>query len=155
MWNTYNDQTCFTKQYLTKFTCFSMKPVSNLKFLSKILEKVVLAQLESHLSRNNHDEVCQSACRQNHSTEILLLSRTDCLLCRADNEFISLRTVMDQNAAFDTIDQKICSKGIRHTWYHWQCVHVFHILSYQQSTVCFHGRHKLFVFALEIWCSPG
>ena len=29
-----------------------------------------------------------------------------------------------------------------------------HILSYQQNTVCFCGRLKLFAFALEIWCSP-
>ena len=54
----------------------NFRSVSNLPFLSKILEKVVLAQLESHLSRNNLREVCQSAYRQNHSTETLLLSVT-------------------------------------------------------------------------------
>ena len=54
----------------------NFRPVSNLPFLSKILEKVVLAQLESHLSKNTLGEVCQSAYRQNHSTETLLLSVT-------------------------------------------------------------------------------
>ena len=42
----------------------NFRPVSNLPFLSKILEKVVLAQLESYLSRNNLREVCLSAYRQ-------------------------------------------------------------------------------------------
>ena len=51
-------------------------PVSNLPFLSKLLEKVVLAQLESNLSRKNLCEVCLSACGQNHGTETLLLSVT-------------------------------------------------------------------------------
>ena len=55
----------------------NFRPVSNLPFLSKILEKVVLAQLEFHLSRNNLREVCQSAYRQNHSTETLLLCVTE------------------------------------------------------------------------------
>ena len=52
----------------------TFRPVSNHLFLSKILEKVVLEQLESHLSRNNHHEVCQSAYRQNHRTETLYLA---------------------------------------------------------------------------------
>ena len=54
----------------------NVRPVSYLPFLSKILENVVLAQLESHLSRNTLREVCQSAYRQNHSTETLLVSVT-------------------------------------------------------------------------------
>ena len=89
----------------------NFRPVSNLPFLSKILEKVVLAQLESHLSRNNLREVCQSTYRQNHSTETLLLSITDSLLCKADNRLVSLLTLLDQSAAFDTIDHKILQTG--------------------------------------------
>ena len=67
----------------------NFRPVPNLPFVSKILEKVVLAQLDSHLPRNNLREVCQSANRQNHSTETLLLSVTDSLLCKADNRHLS------------------------------------------------------------------
>ena len=85
----------------------NFRPVSNLPFLSKILEKVVLAQLESHLCRNNLREVCQSAYRQNRRTETLLLCVTDSLLCKADNRQVSLLTLLDQSAAFDTIDHNI------------------------------------------------
>ena len=85
------------------------RDVSNLSFLPKILEKVVLAQLESHLSRTNPREVCQSAYRQNHSTETLLLSVTDSLLCKADNRLVSLLTLLGRSAAFDTVDHKILS----------------------------------------------
>ena len=47
----------------------NFRPVSNLSFISKILEKVVLIQLKKHLSGNNLLEIFQSAYRQNHSTE--------------------------------------------------------------------------------------
>ena len=132
----------------------NFRPVSNLPFLSKILEKVVLAQLESHLSRNNLREVCQSAYRQNHSTETLLLCVTDSLLCKADNRPVSLLTLLDQSAAFDTIDHNILlnrlsySFGISGTVFKWFIPYL------TNRIVCFCGRLKLFAFALEIWCSP-
>ena len=70
-----------------------------------------MAQLESHLSKNNLCEVCQSAYRQNHSTETFLLSVT-VLFVR-------------QSATFDTIDHKILlnrlssSFGISDTVFKW------------------------------------
>ena len=48
-------------------------PVSNLPFLSKVLEKLVLTQLLDHLNANCLMEVCQSAYKANHSTETALL----------------------------------------------------------------------------------
>ena len=95
--------------------------------------------------------------RQNRSTETLLLSVTDSLLCKADNRLVSLITLLHQSAAFDTIDHKILLNRLSswyHFWYQWHCVQVVHILSNQQNTVCFCGKLKLFAFALEIWCSP-
>ena len=49
------------------------RPVSNLSFLSKILEKVVLRQLSNHLLTNNLFYSHQSAYRAGHSTETVLL----------------------------------------------------------------------------------
>ena len=49
------------------------RPVSNLSFLSKILERVVDARREEHLSNNNLHEAAQSAYKKSHSTETALL----------------------------------------------------------------------------------
>ena len=49
------------------------RPVSNLPFLSTILEKVVLIQLGSHLTSNHLTLKFQSAYRASHSTETALL----------------------------------------------------------------------------------
>ena len=49
------------------------RPVSNLPFMSKILEKVVSRFLSEHRTRNSLDIPLQSAYRQHHSTETALL----------------------------------------------------------------------------------
>ena len=68
----------------------NFRPVSNLPFVSKILEKVVLIQLQRHLSENDLLEVYQSAYRMNHSTETAVLSVMDGLLINADKRRVSL-----------------------------------------------------------------
>ena len=45
------------------------RPVSNLSFLSKLIERVVASRLLKHLADNNLHESLQSAYRKNHSTE--------------------------------------------------------------------------------------
>ena len=56
------------------------RPVSNLPFLSKILEKVVLEQINNHKTANDLNEKFQSAYRKYHSTETALLRKQHCLL---------------------------------------------------------------------------
>jgi len=52
---------------------FNFKPISNTSFLSTILEKVVLPQLQSFLNDNNKVfDVFKSGFRKRHSTETTL-----------------------------------------------------------------------------------
>ena len=92
------------------------RPVSNLSFLSKVLEKVVLIQLKNHLSRNNLLEIFQSACRQNHSTETAVLSVLDSLLGSAKKRLVYLVALLDLSAAFDTLDHSIVLKRLERTY---------------------------------------
>ena len=85
----------------------NFRPVSNLLFISKILEKVVLTQLRNQLSSNNLLEICQSAYRKDHSTETAVLSVLDGLLVSADERLVSLVALLDLSAAFDTLDHTI------------------------------------------------
>ena len=132
----------------------NFRPVSNLPFLSKILEKVVLAQLESHLSRNNLREVCQSAYRQNHSTETLCLALQTVFFARLTIDWSHFYFIRSKCRFRNNRSQTLAQQVVILFWYQWHCGQVVHILSYQQNTVCFCGNLKLFVFALEIWCFP-
>ena len=92
------------------------RPISNLQFLSKILEKVVLKQLVFHIEKNNLSETFQSAYRPNHSTETALLRVVNDLLSIIDNGSVSSLNLLDLSAAFDTIDHEILLKRLEATY---------------------------------------
>ena len=51
----------------------NIRPISNLPFLSKLIEKVIAERLEGHMHNNGIVEKFQSAYKANHSTETALL----------------------------------------------------------------------------------
>ena len=88
------------------------RPVSNLPFLSKILEKVVSKNLAVHKTENNLEVPLQSAYRENHSTETALLKvHNDVLRAIDDGECVFL-VLLDLRAAFDTIDHAQLQKRL-------------------------------------------
>ena len=95
------------KPPLEKNLLKNYRPISNLSFLSKILEKVVLHKLLSHLQENNLNNPFQSAYRAGHSTETVLLRIVNDILSALDNDNISVLLLLDLSAAFDAIDHQI------------------------------------------------
>jgi hypothetical protein len=85
----------------------SYRPVSNLPFLSKLIERAIFIQSSDHLS--NHDLLPdrKSAYRQNYSTETALLSlRNDLLRVAADGSGTAI-VLLHLSAAFDNIDHDV------------------------------------------------
>ena len=58
----------------------NFRPVSNLPFASKLIEKLVVVQLVQYIDDSNLDEKLQSAYKKLHSTETALLRVHDDIL---------------------------------------------------------------------------
>ncbi len=80
------------------------RPVSNLPFISKLIERAAAEQLIEHLKLNELYDKLQSAYRQFHSTETALLKAKDDIMMIMDNQQVALLLLLDLSAAFDTID---------------------------------------------------
>ena len=85
----------------------NFRPVSNLSFLSKVIEKVIVAQLLRHMEDNNLLEKMQSAYRKAHSTETALLRVQNDILKAVDGKKAVFLVLLDLSAAFDTVDHAI------------------------------------------------
>ena len=83
------------------------RPITNLSFCSKVLERVVAQQLSHHLSQHQLNELSQSAYRQYHGTETALTRVQNDILLNADKGHISILVSLDLSAAFDASDHQI------------------------------------------------
>ena len=83
------------------------RPVSNLPFISKILEKVSETRFEQHLETNSLFDKMQSAYRACHSTETALLRVHHDIATALDSNCCAVLVMLDLSAAFDTIDHPI------------------------------------------------
>uniref|UniRef100_A0A8C6P1G3 Reverse transcriptase domain-containing protein n=1 Tax=Nothobranchius furzeri TaxID=105023 RepID=A0A8C6P1G3_NOTFU len=107
-------------------TCLSnYRPISKLSFLSKVLEKVVHAQLQDFLSIHHISDKFQSGFKARHSTESALLRVVNDLLMINDSGKSAALRLLELSAAFDTIDHDILLSrlescvGIRGTVLDW------------------------------------
>ncbi len=95
------------KPSLNKNDLKNYRPVANLPFTSKIIEKCAVSQYTSHIDRHNLSEPMQSAYRTCHSTETAL-ARVHNDFCRTlDDQKAVFLVMLDLSAAFDTVDSSI------------------------------------------------
>ena len=82
----------------------SYRPISNLSFVSKMIETAVLDQLNQHLKVIGAIPEDQSAYKKFHSTETALCAVFNDLLGFSDDGKCSLLILLDLSAAFDTVE---------------------------------------------------
>ena len=83
------------------------RPVSNLSFVSKVIERSVALRLNSYMKVNGLEDPTQSAYKACHSTETALLSVTNDILRSIDNKQPVLLVLLDLSAAFDTVEHQM------------------------------------------------
>ncbi|KAF7244397.1 Low-density lipoprotein receptor-related protein 8 [Varanus komodoensis] len=83
------------------------RPVANIPFLGKVLERVVAGQLQALLDETDYLDPFQSGFRPGYGTESALVALYDDLCREKDRGSASLLVLLDLSAAFDTIDHGI------------------------------------------------
>ena len=111
------------------------RPVSNLSFISKIIEKVVSNRLQAHINSNKLNNPMQSAYRKFHSTETALLRVHYDISVSLDKGHVTALTLLDLSAAFDTIDHNTQTNRLAE-WYGVSGM----ALAWFKSYLC--GRHQ-------------
>uniref|UniRef100_A0A3Q3IT75 Reverse transcriptase domain-containing protein n=1 Tax=Monopterus albus TaxID=43700 RepID=A0A3Q3IT75_MONAL len=92
----------------------NFRPISNLPFLSKVLEKIVYAQLLAFLDEHNILETFQSGFKTQHSTESALVKVLNDIFLATDSGNCVVLVLLDLTAAFDTVDHNILISRLEH-----------------------------------------
>ena len=93
--------------------CKNYRPVSNLPYISKLLERVVAEQLLTHLNENSYLDKFQSAYRPGFSCETALLKVVNDALIDINAGNLVLLVLLDLSAAFDTINHELLLNRLR------------------------------------------
>jgi hypothetical protein len=83
------------------------RPISNLFFMSKIIERIVASQMMEYLSTNDLLDPFQSAYKAGHSTETLLAHLHDHILKSMDSKKVVILVMLDLSSAFDTVNHRL------------------------------------------------
>ena len=85
----------------------NFRPITNVRVISKIIEKLVCAQVDAYMKRNNLHSTNQHGFRSGHSTATALISITDHLMEAADRGDVSLLTLIDLSRAIDVVHHQM------------------------------------------------
>ena len=81
------------------------RPISNLQFLSKLIERVAVSRITEYMTDNN--EPLQSAYRAYSSTETALIKVQNDIRMMIDDKKAVILVLLDLSTAFDTVDHDL------------------------------------------------
>ena len=96
-----------TKLSLDREQLRNYRPVSNLSFISKLIERVVAQRLDTHLVHEELHEPFQSVYKKSHSMETALLRVQNDLLHAMECKQCALLVLLDLSAAFDAVQHDV------------------------------------------------
>ena len=114
------------KQTLDANVFKNYRPVANIPFISKLIDKHVFKCINEHMDNNNLGENLQSAYRPRHRTETALLHVKNNIMHSIHNQQGVFLVLLDLSAAFDTVEHSILVsrmanevglRGIALEWY--------------------------------------
>ena len=95
----------------------SYRAISNLSFISKLIERVVAKRLDEHMTRNQLHNNSQHGYKANHSSETLLMKFLNDILVAVDKNRGVVVLLIDLSSAFDTVHHSTLLKILKKSLY--------------------------------------
>ena len=132
------------------------RPISNLTFMSKLVERLVNRQLVIYLEGSRLLPKFQSGFRSGHSTETALQKVMSDILTAADSGKVSILGLLDMSAAFDTVDHAILFERLKSAYRFFGTVlsWVCSFLTDREQRVVFNGQSSS-TSTVKLRCSSG
>ena len=92
----------------------NFRPVSNLSFISKIIERCMLLQLSDHCDNHNLQPDYQSAYREHYSCKTAVLKLSNDILWAMEKQHVTCLVALDLSVAFDTVDHPTLLSVLKH-----------------------------------------
>ena len=95
--------------------------MSNLHFLSTVVERTAFLEIHSHMSDNALYPLLQSAYKKSHGTETVLVIILNDVCINMNHQNVTLLVLLDLSVAFGTMDYDILLNrdiflNLRHRW---------------------------------------
>ena len=94
----------------------SYRPLSNLPFLSKLIEKCANSQIQTYLQNNKLYPKYQSAYRKGHSCETALIKVVNDVQKEISSRKMVAMVLLDLSSAFDTIDHHVLLQKLQNNF---------------------------------------
>ena len=132
------------------------RPIANLKFLSKTVERAAALQIQSYTKENNLNATMQSAYRRNHSVETALLGVSNDLLLTIDKGLEAILLLLDYSCSIrHDMSRHLTPSASYQIWFLWHCTSVAWILHHWSLSVCRHRRAGISPLPAKTWGSTG
>ena len=92
----------------------NFRPVTNLSYLGKIIEKLACRQIVQYTNSTGQMEYCQSAYQENFSTEMVLLKVKTDILDAIDKKEVMCLVMLELSAAFDTVNHHLLLNRLKY-----------------------------------------
>ena len=108
-------------------------PVSNLSFLSKLLEKCAMDHLNERCDFHKLLLDYQSTYQNGYSCETAIIRLVNDILWAMENQNVTTVMALDLSAAFDTVDHKILLSVLEHNQIRTHCAELVQLIPKSQE----------------------
>ena len=132
------------------------RPISNLSFISKFIERVIHRQLSTYAESKSLLPATQSGFRRSHSTETAVIKVYNDVVLALDSGLQTALLLLDFSAAFDCVDPRSAHSRSKNLFrHHIISTRLDQIISLKQNPFHQNRQQNIKTIPRQVWCTTG